>query len=317
MKKYLIILILFLLFLSMNTPVSYASDFDFSITPPLLRVHIKPGKSITQVFTLENKGTADQTLVARIVPFTEADDRGNPILNPKSTAPWLSYFGLANSTIKLGEPFTITAGGKEQLILSLAVPNDAPLTDIYATLMVSTYQNTTDNTYQGSSVAATIGSNMLITVSSVAYPDTVLKIDNFSAQAGSLIKIGNLYFADSITPLTFTATVSNEGSFTAETKGVFRVTKGNTPVYLEGILPVNVIGKSHRQLLNTDGQSFAFTPSLAQIGVHQIVLEIKTDNSNTINSLNIFFFPLKLSLGLIIVLLIIITSVKFTSKTAS
>ena len=161
--------------------------------------------------------------------------------------------------------------------------------------------------------AATIGSNMLITVSSQAYPDTILKIEDFLPQANSLIKIGNLYFADSLTPLTFTAIVSNEGSFTAETKGVFRISQGNTPVYLEGILPVNVIGHSKRQLLNTDGETFSFSPSLSQIGPHQITLEIKTDNSNTGNSFTIFFFPLKLTLGLIITIFIIIMTVKITS----
>jgi len=310
---FVFLTLLYICLFSLATPKVYASEFNLSVTPPLLRVHIKPGKSITQVFTLENLSQSDQTLVARIVPFTEADDKGNPVLNPKATAPWLSYFGLANSTIKLNEPFTIQAGAKEQLILSLAIPDNASLEDIYATLMISTYTNNVDQSYQGTTVLATIGSNMLITISSQAYPDTVLKIVNFSPQADILAKIGNLYFADSITPLTFTADVSNEGNFAAETKGIFRITRGNTPVYLEGILPVNVIGKSSRQLLNTDGESFRFTPSLSQIGPHQITLEIKTDNSNTSNSFTVFFFPFKLSLGLIIAIFIIIISVKITA----
>jgi len=313
MKNILLLFLLSICFFSLATKNVYAADYGLSVTPPLLRVHIKPGKSITQVFTINNLSQGNQTLVARIVPFTEADDQGNPVLNPKSTAPWLGYFGLANSIIKFNEPFTVAAGATEQLILSLAVPDNAPLEDVYATLMISTYANSIDQGFQGAQLAATIGSNMLITISSAAFPDTILKIENFTPQANSLFKIGNLYFADSITPLTFTADVHNDGNFAAETKGVFRITQGNTPVYLEGILPVNVIGKSSRQLVNTDGQPFSFTPSLGQIGPHQITLEIKTDNSNTSNSITIVFLPLKLLIGLIVVVLIIIISVKITS----
>ncbi|HAI22453.1 TPA: hypothetical protein DCP77_01100 [Candidatus Collierbacteria bacterium] len=316
-KKIFITILLCVLTFAILLPKNIsAANYGMSISPPLLRVHIKPGRSITQVYKIENLSNNDKTLVAAIVPFTESDISGNPVLNPKATAPWLSYFSLANSEIKFNKPFPISAGASEQLILSLSVPETAPLKDIYATLIVSTYVNSVDQTFQGSALRATIGSNLLITVSSQAYPDTILRIEGFYPAKGTVIKIGELYFADSITPLKFTATVNNEGSFTAETKGVFRVTSGKgKPVYLEGILPVNVIAKSQRQLLNTNGNSFEFSPSLSNIGSHQLSLEIKTDNSNTTSTINIIFFPLKLSLGLLISLLLIISIVRVTSKT--
>lgn len=315
-KKILISTISIVTFLFLNNNTVHAANYGLSISPPLLRVHIKPGKSITQVFKIENLSSTDKTLIANIVPFTEADNYGNPVLNPKANAPWLNYFSLANTAIKFNEPFSITAGASEQLIVSLTVPEDAPRKDIYATLMVSTYENSVNQTFQGTSVRATIGSNMLITLSSQAYPDTILKIEDFYPLEGTYIKIGSLYLVDSITPLKFTAIIKNEGDFTAETKGVFRIsTAKNKPVYLEGILPVNVIAKSRRQLLSTNANSFEFTPSLAQIGFHQIALEIKTDNSNTSSVINFFFFPLKLSLGLLISISLIISIVKITSKT--
>lgn len=292
-----------------------AANYGLSIYPPLLRVHIKPGKSITEVFKIENLSSTDKTLVANIVPFSEADYFGNPILNPRTNAPWLSYFSLANSQIKLGQPFSVAAGAKEQLVLSLTVPDSAPLKDIYATLTISTYENSVDRTLEGTTIRATIGANLLVTISSQAYPATILRIENFYPTEGSFIKVGNLNFADSITPLKFTATVKNEGNFTAETKGVFRVTtKNNRPVYLEGILPVNVIAKSRRQLFNTNGSIFEFNPSLSQIGFHQIALEIKTDNSNTTGTIEIFFFPLKLALGLLLSLVIVVSLVKITAQ---
>jgi len=294
---------------------THAANYGLSISPPLLRVHIKPGKSITQVFRIENLSTSDKILVASIVPFTKSDDLGNPVLDPKANAPWLSYFSLANSYIKFNDPFSLAAGANEQLILSLTVPETAPLKDIYATLIISTYDNSVNQTFLGTAVRATIGSNLLITISSQSFPDTILKIEDFSPSKGTLLKIGNLFFADNITPLKFTATVNNEGSFAAETKGVFRVIAGkDKPVYLEGILPVNVIAKSRRQLVNTEGNPFEFTPSLGNIGSHKFSLEIKTENSNTTSTINIFFFPLKLSLGLLVSLIIIISIIKITSN---
>lgn len=310
-KKIFLLLIFFFL---TATPVHSAS-YSLSINPALLRIYIKPGKAITEVFKIENLSTADKTLVASIVPFSEADNFGNPILNPKANAPWLSYFSLVNSQIKLDKPFSLAAGASEQLVLSLTVPESAPLKDIYATLTVSTYENSVDQAFQGTAVRATIGANLLITISSQAYPDTVLKIEDFFPLEGAFIKIGSLYFADSITPLKFTATVKNEGNFIAETKGIFRVTtKNNKPVYLEGILPTNVIAKSRRQLTNTKGDIFEFDPDLSQIGFHHIALEIKTENSNTTGTIEIFFFPLKLSLGLLLSLAIVVSLVKITSK---
>ena len=294
---------------------TYAADYGLAISPPLLRVHIKPGKSITQVFKLENLSQSEKTLVAGIVPFTDADELGNPILNPKANTPWISYFSLANSNITLDKPFTIKSGSSEQLILSLSIPEAAPSRDIYATLLVATYNNSIDNDFMGTSVSGIIGANMLITVNSQAFPDTILRIEDFKPQQGSFIKIGNIYFADSISPLTFSAIVSNQGSYLAETKGVFRVTARNKPVHLEGILPVNVIGNSRRQLLNTKGNAFEYSPSLTNTGLHRLSLEIQTDNSSTTGSIEIFFFPLKLTIGLIISLLIIATTVKFTTKT--
>jgi hypothetical protein len=292
-----------------------AASYGMSISPPLLRVHIMPGKAISQVFKIENLGSTDKTIVASIVPFTESDELCNPVLNPKANAPWLSYFSLANSQIKLDQPFTITAGASEQLVLSLVVPSTAPLKDLYATLVLSTYENSLDQTFQGTSLRATIGANMLITISSKAFPDTMLLIEDFLPESGTYFKIGSLYFVDSLTPIKFSATVYNQGSFIAETRGVFRVTTGNAkPVYLEGILPVNVIGKSRRQIVNTLGQSFDFAPSLGQIGSHKVSLEIKTDNANATSTLNIFFFPLKLSLGLLLVVLILVMIVKVSTN---
>lgn len=297
---------------------SLATNYGLSINPPLLRIHIKPGKTITQVFSIKNLSNTEKMFVASIIPFTKADDQGNPLLDPKTTAPWLNYFSLANSKIKLNQPFYLTENEVEQLVLTLSIPENAPVKDIYATLIVSTYENSLNQTLQGTAVRATLGANILITINSQAFPDTVIKIGRLEPYPRSFFRLGNLYFADSITPLEFTAVAENLGSFAIETKGVFRVTgPTNKPVYLEGILPVNLIAKSQRQMKNQNGEDFSFSPSLKNIGTHHISLEIRTENSSAVSTINVFFFPLKLFLGLTVSFLLIFLVIKTANASST
>lgn len=304
------IIITFLLLLSsvISHPTSaQAVGYGLSVYPPLLRVNIKPGKSITQVFKIDNLTSDDKLFVARLVPFSEADLLGNPVISLQSTAPWLTYFNLANSNIKLGDPFTIKGGASEQLILNLSVPEDAPLKDLYVTLLISTYSNNPEVAYQGSLVSATTGSNLLITISAEAFPPTLLHIEDLIPTSGIIFKIGSYYFADNITPLSLSASAANSGDFTAETRGLFKITaRDDRPVYLEGILPMNVISKTKRALINNDGNHFTFSPNLGNMGLYKLSVSIKTDNANAENSINIIFLPFKISLGLIFALTFIL-----------
>lgn len=313
--NFAIILFFFAFQFLLSPKEIFAAPYGLSITPPLLRVQIKPGKAITQVFTIQNLSPDDKFFVARIVPFTESDNLGNPIINLKEQAGWQKYFTLSNSFIKLDEPFSLAGGASNQLILSITIPDSASLQDLYATLLVSTYTNAVDASYQGSVVNATIGSNLLITICSELNPSTLLKIENFIPTSGTFIKIGSLYIADNLSPLTFSASVKNDGSFTTESKGIFKVTTDkDNPVLLDGILPVYVISKNSRDLLNTQGGVFSYTPTLSQIGMYKVSLEIKSDNANAGSSLNIVFIPLKALVGLLFSLIIIGTIIRVTQK---
>ncbi len=295
-----------------------AAGYGLSLNPPLLRVNIKPGKSISQVFTITNLTGDDKLLVARLAPFTQADIYGNPVIDLKATPAWLNNFSLANTNIKLGNPFTVRGNSSEQLIVSMTIPETSPLRDIYATLLVSTYTNTLNQAFQGSQINATSGSNLLITINSEISPPTILKINHVAPISGAYYKVGNLYLADSITPISFSASVKNDGDFTTETKGIVVVmSRKEEPVYLDGILPVYVIAHTERELKNSEGNSFTFTPNLGNFGPHKIVVQIKTDNSNAENTIDVFFFPFKISIGLLVALIVLSSIVKLNPKNKS
>lgn len=308
--KSIFIVLCFFLF---SSPAN-ATSIGLSIDPSLLKVQIKPGKSITKVFNLENTENYDKNIIVRIIPFNKTDISGNPIVDLKTSAPWLSYFGLSNANIKLNSPFILKAKTKEQIILSMAIPENANLEDIYATLLFSTYDNSLSNEQKGTLVSASIGTNILISITSSLNPPTLLKIVKIMPETGSFLKIGDQYIADSLTPITFSATVVNDGKFITDTKGLFKILKKSEPVYMQGILPQYVIAKASRELINLDGKPFSFTPTLNTFGLYKISLEIRTDNANTSNSIDIIFLPFKACFALLISLIIIKIIFSLTKK---
>ena len=315
-KTFTTIIFLLTLFLGYSSK-AVAADIGLSINPPLVKAVIRPGKTITQIFTIENLSDSPKILVARLVPFTTADDLGNPHVDPRENAPWLGYFSLANSQISLDQPFELKPNQKTQLILSISVPATAPLRDLYATLLLTSYLNSTDSDLIGSSVSASIGSNLLLSISTQAAPPTILKITDFLPERGKYLRIGDYFFLDSITPLYFTALARNEGEFTAETKGIFKIERDEThPLHLQSVLPQYVLAKSSRRLGTLNGSQFHFTPSFNQIGRYTVRLDIRSENSNASTKIDVIFFPGKVFLGLIaaLVFLQIIVKISTTPK---
>jgi len=295
-----------------------AADIGLSINPPLLKVVVRPGKTITNVYKVENLSSTNKILIARLIPFTTADDQGNPNIDPRATAPWLGYFSLANSFIKLNEPFEIKSGQSEQLILSINIPITAPLRDLYATLLVTSYGNSVASSLQGTTLSASIGSNLLISISSSATPSTILKITDFIPEEGKYLKIGDYYILDNITPIFFTAKARNEGDFTAETKGIFKIERNEKePINMQSVLPQYVLSKSQRKLANMEDDKFYFTPRVGLLGKYSAKIDVRSESSNASTQIDIIFFPGKILLGLaaVLIFLNIIIKFSFSSKT--
>lgn len=312
---YLIFSSFILLSLSLLFPHKLlAADLQLGINPPLLKVTIKPGKTITQVYKVDNFSVTDQNLVVRLVAFTKADQFGNPILDPSFEASWLRYFTLANSDIEFNKPFLLKGGSSQQLILSLAIPEDAPLKDLYLTLLVSTYDpNTTKN--QGTAVKASIASNLLVTINTVPNPDTLLRVIKLTPESKTYLRLADYYFMDNITPTIFSVVVQNDGNFAAEAKGVFSIkTSQKTDVTQQKILLQYVIGQSQRKLMNDAQTDFKFTPNLNLIGRYTAQVDINNDNANTSSQIKIIFLPLKALFGLAVGLILLLSILNSTFK---
>ncbi len=315
MKNLIIITLLFTITQAAFIKPAHAANIGLSIYPPLVKINIKPGKTITQVFKIENLSENSKFLYARIIPFTESDNQGNPIIDPKNTAKWLEYFSLANSKIELGKPFELEAGKSDQIILSINIPKTAPLKDLYATLLISTYQTEINPNFQGTYVNASIGSNLLLTISSQANPSTILRITDITPEFGKYLKIGDIYIIDSITPISFTANAKNDGDFLAETKGIFKIERNeNTPIHIVPVLPQYVIAKSDRVVSTLNSQSFLFEPSAEMIGKYTARIDIKSENANTSSSITLIILPIKILIGIAASIIFLTVILKITRK---
>lgn len=308
MKRLIPFLTIFLFFSFFSS--ASAQDFGLSISPPLLQVSIKPGKSVTQVFNLQNNSFSSVTLIPQIIPFTSNNISGQPQLQPQLQPDWLSYFSLINTDITLNQPFTIPAGQKQQLVLNLSVPSSSPTHDHYATLLLTSPENQSTSL---TGISASLGANLLLTVTSTADPHSISQIKELLPQSSLMFKIGSTFFLDNLTPVSFKATLKNQGSHLIETHGLFEIGHQNKTIHLQSLLPVYTLAYSQRQLLASPSGQLTFTPSLNHLGSYQANISLRAPNSSANSSITLVFLPIKAGLSLILLLIIITTLLKHTS----
>lgn len=302
------------------TVVHAQQSIGFSIYPPVLETVIKPGKTITQVFTIQNLSESDKIVTARVIPFIPEDERGSPLLKPNLQPSWLSYFSLANSVITFGQPFNFSAGKTDQLVLSISIPANAKEADYYSTLILTT------NTEQAESVSGvsnsviniTIGANLLLSVNSKANPPTLVRIKDFTIIPEDILyRYGEVYFADNLSPIRFRAVAENAGRFLTKIGGLVRVSKNNQAVSLQSLVPLNLLAGSARQIEASPSATIVFTPRLTDIGNHKVELDTRADNSSSHSELTLVLLPIKVTLGSLLGLILLITILKITSRLPS
>ncbi len=287
-KSKKLLIFIFAILVTVNTKDAQAK-IGLSVEPSLVTIQIKPGKAITKAFTVKNSSDVEKQLVVRLLPFEKADNAGNPALDVKTNSPWLKYFTLSNTNVKFDEPFTVKENSSEQIILSISIPENANVEDFYTTLLFSTYTNALPTDTKGTIISASIGANLLLTITPEVDPKTILKVDNIKITSPN-IKIGRRVFVDSLTPITYELKASNIGNHITQSKGTTSITKKDEVLSLQGILPQYIISKNTRQLLNLDGgNTFKFTPNPLSFGWHNIKVNIKSDNTNSNNSVEFLF----------------------------
>jgi hypothetical protein len=292
----------------------HASSLGLSIYPPISQVTIKPGKTITQAFTVQNLSDTEKEFTARLIPFAAGDPNGRPILKPNQKPEWLSFFTLANSDIALDQPFRVKPQSSRQIILTISIPNSAAETDHYLTLLVTAYKLTIEKS--NSSVSGSIGANLLLTVSNTENPQSKISLTKFETNETPLLKLknGTLIF-DNLDSITFTATAKNSAKFLSQVRGIFKITNPlSQPQTLQSILPIYILANSEREIVASGSATFNFSPKITDIGQYTANLNLNTETATISSQLKLLFLPIKTGLALLIALAILLSLSRLKPK---
>jgi hypothetical protein len=250
-----------------------AQQVGLSISPPLLEVMIQPGKSITKAYQLTNNSDFDLYLTAKVVPFTPADLSGNIKLQDSDLPiPTSNFFTLQNSNIQFNQPFQLSAGTSQQLVLKVDIPQVTEEKDHYYTLLI---EQAEQGEYIGSRHRIKIGSNLLITVSQSGQPRTEFNLAEFSAQPK---------FADLFDQIEFNLIVENTGQAFFKPDGKIEVynTLFNRKMAELDLFPENVLVNSSRKIRCMENQTKTITSEVSADFTSEVLRPIACSFSSTL-----------------------------------
>ncbi len=244
-----LLVVVLIIFALLTQPVS-AQQVSLSISPPLLEVVIKPGKSIMVAYNLQNFG--DPTiLAAKVLPFEPKDNLGNIRIKEEFEGP--IRFSLDNADLTLDQSFFLKTGDRQQLLLRIRVPEGAPEGDYYYTLLAQTQPPPTTEGVVTSRAKATIGSNILITVTESGVVEVKGKVALFEILSPFTLNLlgKKIRLFDSYDKIPVVLIVENRGKNLIKPEGEI-VLKGNFGEKAKyEIVSRNILAESQRLLTAT------------------------------------------------------------------
>ncbi|MBI4973046.1 hypothetical protein HZC27_00335 [Candidatus Roizmanbacteria bacterium] len=155
---FFIFLFLYLFIYSNNVR---AQQITLSISPPVVELLVKPDKSLLIGYTIRN--LADPTpLSVKVRTFSPQGDYGEIVIDPELISP--IRFSLDNTDMQFEQPFFMKSRDTVQALLRIRVPEGTPEGDYYFTVLAETEPAPQIGGTSTSVAKATIGSNLLLTV---------------------------------------------------------------------------------------------------------------------------------------------------------
>jgi len=239
----------------------FAQKITLSISPPLIELFIKPGKSVLIAYNIRNLGDP-AILSIKLQSFEPKDNLGNIKLNDNSGEVHPQgpvRFDLDNSNIALGTSFFLKTRQTQQILLRIRIPEGTPEGDYYYTLLAETKAIPHRDGTSASRAKATIGSNILITVTKTGKVDVKGKIALFN----TLKK--NLKIFDSNEKIPVVLIIENKGKNLIKPQGeiVLRGSFGEQAKY--EIIPRNILSESQRLIQASPSASINCQNSKKQV----------------------------------------------------
>ncbi len=275
-----------------NPPIACAQSLSLSVSPPMLEVFIKPGKSVTQVYKLTNNG---EPVIINIylAALSSGEIKEDPNFNAEK---WLN---LLNTDIKFNQPFLLPSKETKQIILRINPPPETAEQDYYRALVFSTIPNPAGNS-TSSQISETLAVPILITVTSTGLVPKGAALTRFEVPS----------FIDSFGPLMIDAEVQNTGKIYFHPNGEIEL-KGLIGKASYKINPSVILAGERKKLLteiNSErgNQRHTLTLSGFFIGRYEVELNFALDEGKSRITAKKTFYALPIKASVVVSLLLVL-----------
>lgn len=174
-------------------PLAHAQSLSLAISPPIVEVLIKPGKTVVQTFTLNNRGETT-TVFAN---FYEYGAQGFMITTPPAPVSWITFL----DDIATQRPFVLKKGQVREIKVRISPPKDLPDQELYRVLLFTTAVQPAAEVSQ-SQLSQSIGTIFLVSVTE----------SGLLQKAAEIVRFDVVALHDSFTPLQANIWVKNTGT---------------------------------------------------------------------------------------------------------
>jgi hypothetical protein len=294
---------IFFIFCAQKT---FAQQVILTVSPPLVEALIKPGKDILIGYKIQNLG--DPTIVTtRITTFYPHGNNGNILIKKELEGP--VRFNLENTDIQLGDAFFLKNNAEQQILLKMRVPENAPQGDYYYTLLFESKPQSELTGNSSSGAKATIGANLLLTISTDGQIDINGKINQFAVLPQYKFKLfdNTLNVFDSGNQIPIILNIQNQGKNLIKPNGTISIngSLGEKTEYT--ILPENILSESQRIVhatpsanLNCEGCSLVVPGFFMGKYTLDTKVNFGEGTKEIVDSVVIYYVPLKLSIAIIL-----------------
>lgn len=229
------------------------ANFNLTISPSQTEFILKPGITLVQAYDITNNSDFSITLNTEILPWIPSGTDGSVNYYQAVNNPNIE-FSLANSNLEIGQPFTLNANSKQQLVLKIKTNLNTGLSDNYYSFFIFQNQNTINSKDNLSQATGKIGSHILLSVSDTADPKVESAIQNFSI----FPKIKDIFFS----PITFKGLVKNNSDFFFKATGKIYITKNDKTIKELELDSSNVLNHHSRDISCLNQETCTLNPPL-------------------------------------------------------
>lgn len=283
------------------------SQFNLSLSPAQSEYVLKPGVNLVQAYDVINNSDSEITLNTEILPWIPSGTDGSVNYSQAVANPNIE-FSLANSDIKLGQPFVLAANSKQQLVLKIKTNSNTDLADNYYTFFIFQNQNSIQSNNNFTAATGKIGSHLLLTVSDVENPKIESAIQNFSVSP----KIKDVFFNQ----ITFNCQIKNNSNFFFKTNGKIIITKNDKTIKEFELSPSNVLNHHNRDISCLNENSCSINPPLWP-GHYRVSVVLNPDLNAQTYDASFYVFPISPILFLLLTTAIVFGIKKIKSKLTS